>query len=154
MCKGFYLPHGMCNDFYMPHGMRNGEGVIWTLAKKLQTQHLTNWATEPHRIRRHKMTLSKSVMGLGISSWPREHPTGNPLDHSCCSLVASGGLLRDTPSVTRKSLYTYSILLIMSHYFCQEIQRPSSHRTINNPNCFNYCIITSQMVWDWIPSNQ
>ena len=25
-----------------------------------------------------------------------------------------GGLLRDTPSVNRKSLYTYSILLIMS----------------------------------------
>ena len=96
MCKGFYLPHGMCNAFYMPHGMCNGERVklgvtgIWTLAQKLQAQHLTNWATEPHRTWRYKMTLSKSVMGLGISSWPREHPSGVPLDPSGYALGVSG----------------------------------------------------------------
>ena len=39
------------------------------------------------------MTFSKSVVGIGISLWPQEHP-----------------------SVTRKSLCTYSVLLIMSQY--------------------------------------
>ena len=89
MCKGFHLPHGMWNGFYMPHGMWNafnlaydvcnreigklGVTGIWTLAPKLQAQPLTNWTTEPYWTLRYKMILSKSVMGLGISSWPREH---------------------------------------------------------------------------------
>ena len=42
-----------------------------------------------------------------------------------------GGLLRDAPSVTRKSLYTYSLLLIMSHY-CH-------HWAINRLLCRSRC---------------